>query len=81
MLNLSIILYGTLSKKDAEAKRDKYILDIKNGLKADFKNVSFGNLIHSWLFETIRISNKIKPSTFERYEGIYRNYIKDSTIY
>jgi len=72
--------YGD-SKKDAEAKRDEYKLGMKNGLNKDFKNVSFGDLVHSWLFETIRISNKIKPSTFERYEGIYRNYIKDSILY
>lgn len=34
----------------------------------------------TWLFEVVKISNNIKPTTFERYEGIYRNYIKDSSI-
>lgn len=72
--------YGT-GKKDAENKRDEYLNGLKNGLNVDFKNVSLGNLIHSWLFEKIRISNKIKPSTFERYEGIYRNYIVNSSLY
>lgn len=72
--------YGN-SKSDAESKRDEYLNGLKNGLNVNFKNMVFGDLIHSWLFETIRISNKIKPSTFERYEGIYRNYIKNSILY
>lgn len=72
--------YGK-SKKEAEEKRDEYLSGIKNGLNIDYKNMTLGILMHSWLFEVVRVSNKIKPSTFERYEGIYRNYIKDSEIY
>ena len=72
--------YGT-SKKDAESKRDEYLNGLNNGLNVNFKDMLFGTLMHSWLFETIRISSQIKPSTFERYEGIYRNYIKKSIIY
>ncbi len=34
-----------------------------------------------WLFEIVRVSNNIKPSTFERYEGIYINYIYGSELY
>lgn len=37
--------------------------------------------MHIWLFEVVRISNRIKATSFERYESIYRNYIKDSPIY
>lgn len=33
-----------------------------------------------WLFDFLHNSDRIKPSTFQRYEGIYRNYIKDSSI-
>lgn len=72
--------YGK-SKKEAEEKRDKYINDINSGLNIDYKNINLGQLFHLWLFETIRVSDKIKPSTFERYEGIYRNYIKNSEIH
>ena len=72
--------YGE-SKKDAIAKKDDYLTGLRNGLNIDFKNVLLGNLMQAWLFETIRLSNKIKPSTFERYEGIYRNYIVNSSIY
>lgn len=70
--------YGK-SKKEAEAKRDEYLNGIKNGLNVDYKNVCLGELMHTWLFEVMRL--KLKPSTFDRYEGIYRNYVKDSEIY
>ena len=70
--------YGK-GKKDAETKRDEYLNGIKNGLNLDFNTTSLGKLIYVWLFEVVRV--KSKPSTFERYEGIYRNYIKDTDIY
>lgn len=72
--------YGK-SKKEAEDKRGEYLNGIKNGLNIDYTNISLGELMHLWLFEIIRISSKIKPSTFQRYEGIYRNYILNSEIY
>lgn len=36
--------------------------------------------MNTWLFDFLHNSSKIKPSTFQRYEGIYRNYIKNSEI-
>ncbi|WP_026486710.1 tyrosine-type recombinase/integrase [Caldanaerobius polysaccharolyticus] len=72
--------YGK-SKKEAEAKRDEYLNGIKSGLNIDFQNATLGPLMKTWLFEVVRVSNRIKPSTFERYEGIYRNYIENSQIY
>jgi len=50
-------------------------------LGTDSKRVLLGELIHTWLFETIRVSDRIKPTTFEKYEGLYRNYVKDSPLY
>jgi len=38
----------------------------------------FGPFFCNWLFE-VHCINK-KPSTRERYEGVYRNYIKDSSL-
>jgi integrase len=70
--------YGK-GKKDAEAKRDEYLNGIKNGLNINYKNATFGELMHSWLFEIERI--KVKASSFEKYEGIFRNYIVKSDIY
>jgi len=72
--------YGK-SKSNAENKKNEYLMGIKNGLRSDYKSITLGNLIHSWLFEIVRVSNKIKPSTFQRYEGIYRNYIENSELY
>lgn len=71
--------YGE-SKKEAEQKADEYINDINNGLVIDFDNFTFSDLMRTWLFDFLHNSSKIKPSTFQRYEGLYRNYIKDSEI-
>ena len=70
--------YGK-SKTEAEDKRDEYINNIKNGLNINYKDTILGNLMHTWLFEVVKI--KVKPTSFERYEGIYRNYIKESELY
>lgn len=70
--------YGK-SKKEAEDKRDEYLNGIRNGLNLDFQNAVLGDLMHTWLFEVQKL--KVKPSSFERYEGIYRNYIVNSEIY
>jgi len=72
--------YGK-SKSEADGKKREFLEGIKNGLNIDIKRVLLGELMHTWLFETIRVSDRIKPTTFERYEGIYRNYVKDSPLY
>ena len=66
--------YGK-SKKEAEEKRYEYLNGIRNGLNIDHKNMILGELIHTWIFEVVRVFSKIKPSSFQRYKGIYRNYI------
>ncbi len=71
--------YGE-SKKEAEQKASEYISDIKNGLIVNFDNLTISELMHNWLFDFLHNSSKIKPSTFQRYEGLYRNYIKNSSI-
>ncbi|WP_411679759.1 hypothetical protein [Clostridium thailandense] len=70
--------YGS-SKKEAEDKKNEYLAGIKNGLNTDFKNAILGELMHSWLFEIVRL--KVKPSSFQKYEGIFRNYIKERELY
>lgn len=71
--------YGE-SKKEAEQKANEYLNNIKNGLIINFENFTLSDLIHIWLFDFLHNSSKIKPSTFQRYEGLYRNYIKESEI-
>lgn len=70
--------YGK-DKSDAEKKKNEYLNGIKNGLNVNFQDVTLGKLMHLWLFEVMK--SKIKPATFERYEGIYRNYVKSDSIY
>ena len=64
--------------KEATEKANEYIQKIKNGMSLDYQNVTINELIHKWLFQ-IKL-NEVKPSTFQSYEGIYRNYIKESEI-
>lgn len=65
---------------EANAKADEYINNIKNGLVNNFENVSLNEIMNTWLFDVLHNSSKIKPSTFQRYESIYRKYIKESEI-
>lgn len=65
---------------EANQKADKYMNDIKNGLISNFEYITIKDSMHTWLFDFLHNSSKIKPSTFQRYEGIYRKYIKDSSI-
>lgn len=71
--------YGN-SKSEAEEKANKYINDLKNGLIQNAENYTVSQLMKIWLFDFLHNSVSIKPSTFQRYEGIYRNYIKLSPI-
>lgn len=65
---------------EANEKADAYINDIKNGLINNYEYAIFSELMSVWLFDFLHKSSKIKPSTFQRYEGIYRKYIKNSDI-
>lgn len=69
--------YGTC-ERDANQKADEYISKLNSGLSLDFKLVTIDELMHKWLFQ-VKI-NEVKPSSFQSYEGTYRNYIKDSEI-
>ncbi len=69
--------YGT-GVKEANEKADEYMNKLKSGLSLDFETVTIDELIYKWLFQ-IKI-NEVKPSSFQSYEGTYRNYIKDSEI-
>lgn len=65
---------------EANEKADKYLSDVKKGLIDGFEYATINDLMHIWIFDFLHGSSKIKPSTFQRYEGIYRNYIKESSI-
>lgn len=69
--------YGT-GIKEANDKADEYMNKINSGLISNFEYITVDELIYKWLFQ-IKI-NELKPSSFQSYEGTYRNYIKDSEI-
>ena len=69
--------YGS-GVNEANAKADAYMNNIKNGLVVDYEYATVNDTMYSWLFQ-VKI-NELKPSSFEAYEGLYRNYIKQSEI-
>ncbi len=69
--------YGTC-KADAEEKAEKYINDLKLGLVSGNQILTINILLPKWLFSVKK--NELKPSSFESYEGTYRNFIKDYLI-
>lgn len=72
------VFYGT-SKSDAEKKKREYIKDMESGLKPKLGSQSLSQAMNTWLWDTEKNSGN-KSSSFERYEGIYRNYIKESKL-
>lgn len=69
------LLAKTVKELDQKIKEKTKELD--NGIKNNKE--CFGVFFTEWLFNVHFIGKK--PSTKERYEGIYRNYIKNSSIY
>ena len=63
--------------KELETKVKEFKRNLDDGLKIDNKEV-FQGLFKSWLFNTHLLDKK--PSTIERYEGLYRNYILNSSL-
>ena len=66
--------YGK-SEKEAKKKLEEYKDSLKSGLRVD-KNLFLYPLMKEWLFEIVR--NRIKESTFDRYEDLFRNYIESA---
>jgi integrase len=62
--------------KELEGKIKSITNELDHGISSNKEY--FGMFICDWLFDVHFVN--IKPSTKERYEGIYRNYIKDSSI-
>lgn len=70
--------YGS-SKSDAENKKNDYLKDLQDGLNPDLAAQSLTQAMYTWLWDIEKYSG-IKSSSFERYESIYRNYIKESKL-
>jgi len=70
--------YGS-TKTEAENKMKRYKKDIEAGLNPDLSIQSLDMAMYTWLWNIEKYSGN-KSSSFERYEGIYRNYIKNTGI-
>ncbi len=64
--------------KEANQKADKYMNNLKIGLISEGRILTINIILPKWLFAVKK--NELKPSSFEAYECIYRNYIKNYLI-
>lgn len=71
-------LFSSSSKQVVIDKMAEYRTQKNAGLISTNDKITLQQWFHTWLFE-FRI-NDLKPTSFERYEGIYRNYIKNSVL-
>jgi integrase len=69
--------YGK-TQKDAKSKLDEYKRKMALGAIPEDEKITLEQWYYTWLFEYH--SKNLKAKSIERYEGIYRNYIKDSDI-
>jgi len=66
------------TKKEVSDKMKAFYIDTNRGLLPSDDKIALSDWFYTWLF-TYRIHD-LKPSSFERYEGLYRNYILDTKI-
>jgi hypothetical protein len=71
------VFYGK-TKEEANDKDEKYRLDFRAGLLPVNDKIIVEEWVKIWIFE--HMANWIKPASMGRYEGIYRLYIKGSTL-
>ncbi|RXI49112.1 site-specific integrase [Clostridium tetani] len=70
--------FSGYSKQEVIKKMNEYQYKNNVGLLPSNDKITLQQWFKTWLFE-FRI-NDLKPSSFERYEGIYRKYILNSPI-
>lgn len=66
------------TESEAIALRDAYKHKLETGFVVDFDKVILGDYMKKWLFQ-VKL-NELKPSSFQSYEGTYRNYIIGSKL-
>lgn len=70
--------FSSYERKEVVRKMNEYLYKLNVGLLPTDDDLTLQQWFHTWLFN-YRIHD-LKPSSFERYEGIYRNYIYNSPI-
>ncbi|WP_304206690.1 tyrosine-type recombinase/integrase [Peptostreptococcus russellii] len=69
--------YGK-TQKDVREKLEAYKQEmLLNTYNADYNNITFQDYFYKWLFGR---KDQYKPTSFQRYESIYRIYLKDSPV-
>ena len=71
--------YGR-SEKDVDEQIEQYMNMINRGAPANFDKITVQELMNNWLFEILLPSKNVKSASFEKHEGNYRLYIKNSEI-
>lgn len=66
------------TKKEVSDKMKAFYVDNNRGLLPSDDKITLSNWFYTWLFNYRK--HDLKPSSFERYEGLYRNYIDNSSI-
>jgi Site-specific recombinase XerD len=66
------------TQREVSNKMKEFSVDNNRGLLPSDDKLTLSQWFHTWLF-TYR-KNDLKAASFEKYEGIYRNYIKNNTI-
>src|SRR5574344_2326231 len=71
--------YGTC-KSDAEQKRDTYFKEqdriAEEAAKAP--EYTIGELARIWMYEVRRMDSRLKKTSYDRYERLYRAYFKEA---
>lgn len=69
--------YGK-TQKDVREKLEAYKQErLLNTYNADYNNITFQDYFYKWLFGR---KDQYKLTSFQRYESIYRIYLKDSPV-
>lgn len=71
------VFYGK-TREEAKEQGDRYKLSLKDGLLPEDEDTTVQEWVKAWLF-SFKV-HKLKASSLAKYEGIYRNYIKDSKL-
>lgn len=66
-------------EKEANKKADEYMAKLELGLVNNFDKLTLADCMSNWIYN-VKKYDDIKPSTFESYEGTFRNYVQNSDI-
>ena len=72
-------VYGD-GEKDAKRRVQEIKDAVSQGFDPDRRNDVMRDVFDHWLYDIKRVNKNVKASSFEKYEGIYRNHIRPYDI-